>query len=93
MNTVSVTREGGDQTILRPSLEVSVQLLESSMFVNRTGLYRQVCEFVHVCLDDQKVHNSGSPGKVSSTVPGNIKTRFINYSGLHLSTPYLIFIY
>ena len=78
---------------MRPSLEVSVQLLESSMFVNRTGLYRQVCEFVHVCLDDQKVHNSGSPGKVSSTVPGNIKTRFINYSGLHLSTLYLIFIY
>ena len=84
---------GGDQTILRASLEVSVQLLESSMFVNCAGLYRQVFEFMHVCLDDQKVHNSGSPGKVSSTVPGNIKTRFINYSGLHLSTPYLIFIY
>ena len=83
----------GDHAILRPSLEVSVQLLESSMFVNCTGLYRQVFKFMHVCLDNQKVHNSGSPGKVSSTVPGNIKSWFINYSGLHLSTPYLLFMY
>ena len=58
--------------------------------VNCAGLYRQVFEFMHVCLDNQKAHNSGSLGKVSSTVPGNIKTWFINYSGLHLSNEYLL---